>query len=174
MDSSPLIVGWLLNAFRGLPTDEDLRKTYFWETRRTGAKEAELYTSQKRKRRLETLWRAQWYSPAERFIEEGEQTFWKSCFVVLQGHRLFWWESLHDFDNAEQPVGNLLLAGHAGVADPSPLELREVEGEEVERLVCLFGRGNQRQERVTVLLPSSEAKVCLEKAIEDAFNCKGD
>jgi hypothetical protein len=27
---------WIKNAIRGLPTDEDLRKAYFWESRRVG------------------------------------------------------------------------------------------------------------------------------------------
>ena len=27
---------WIVNALRGLPTDEDLRKAYFWESRRVG------------------------------------------------------------------------------------------------------------------------------------------
>jgi hypothetical protein len=30
---SPIAV-WLINAFRSLPTDEDLRRTYYWESRR--------------------------------------------------------------------------------------------------------------------------------------------
>lgn len=32
---SPISI-WIMNAIRGLPTNEDLRKAYFWESRRVG------------------------------------------------------------------------------------------------------------------------------------------
>lgn len=39
---------------------------------------------------------------------------WREVHLVLQGHRLVWWESEHDIDDGKACVGQLLLYGHAG------------------------------------------------------------
>ena len=45
-----------MNAIRALPTYEDLRTTYFWESRRLGVLGLEAHTTQKRQNRMERLW----------------------------------------------------------------------------------------------------------------------
>jgi hypothetical protein len=107
---------------------------------------------------------------------EGGRTsiLWKNSFVIVQGHQFLWWNSVLDFDEAIPPAGRVLLAGHAGLATPSPLELREVKKEEIERMVCLFGRGIEKQQRVTMLTPSADLKFELEQAIENALLSKMD
>jgi hypothetical protein len=62
---------WILNALRGLPTSEDLRKTYFWESRRLGAREMEAHPAKKRKSRMERLWRVQWHGTIEILPHNG-------------------------------------------------------------------------------------------------------
>lgn len=62
---------WILNALRGLPTSEDLRKTYFWESRRLGAREMEAHAAKKRKSRMERLWRVQWHGTIEILTHNG-------------------------------------------------------------------------------------------------------
>ena len=59
-EDSP-VATWITNALRGVPTSEDLRRTYFWESRRLGASETESIAAAKRKARMERLWRVQWY-----------------------------------------------------------------------------------------------------------------
>jgi hypothetical protein len=152
-----------MNAIRGLPTDEDLRKTYFWESRRRGALEKNIHAEEKRKSRLRRLWRAQWYSSAHilRPNEEGQDLHWEIIFCMIQGHRFLWWRSPEDFDNGEAPLGRIFLAGHAGLATPSPLDMRSIRQTNC-RVVC--GRGEDKQERVTILTPTVDVKI-LEDAI---------
>jgi hypothetical protein len=168
---SPFVV-WIVNAIRGLPTSEDLRKTYFWESRRKGAQESESLAVAKRKTRMQRLWRVQWYGTTRMLLanKKSDSSEWRNVFVLVQGHRLLWWRSIHDFDNGIAPLGRLLLAGHAGLSNPSPLELREMNAEEMHRVVCIFGSGS----RVTLLAPSVETKLDLEKIIEAAILQKQD
>merc|ERR1712086_776194 len=49
------------NLFCSIPTDEDLRRTYFWEAHRLGEKEREKHAIAKRQNRLEKLWKAKWH-----------------------------------------------------------------------------------------------------------------
>jgi hypothetical protein len=167
---------WIMNAIRGLPTDEDLRKTYFWESRRRGALEKNIHAEEKRKSRLRRLWRAQWYSSAQilRPNEEGQDLHWEIVFCMIQGHRFLWWRSPEDFDNGEAPLGRIFLAGHAGLATPSPLDMRSIRKDELLRTVCIFGRGEDKQERVTILTPTVDVKNTLEDAIVSATTSKAD
>jgi hypothetical protein len=163
---------WIINALRGIPTSEDLRKTYFWESRRLGAQEMESFASEKRKLRMRQLWRVQFYRTVRILTsEKGTDKYeWRTVFVILQGHRLLWWRSLIDFDNGECPIGRIFLAGHAGLASPSPLEMRKMNADDFERVVCVFGSGA----RVVILAQSTDAKVELEQAVELAVSSKQD
>ena len=164
---------WLKNAFRGLPTDEDLRKAYFWEGRRIGAKTRETYASEKRLARLKRLWRAQWHATLKIRVDDKKSpkksspfsTTWESIFAVVQGRRFLWWKSVADFDNGAPPSGRIFLAGHAGLSGLSPLEMREINPKDVPLVVCIFGRGLYNQQRITLLLPSADLKDSLEYAV---------
>jgi hypothetical protein len=163
---------WIVNAIRGLPTSEDLRKIYFWESRRKGAQESESLSVAKRKARMKRLWRVQWYGTTRMLLlnKKSDSSEWRTVFILVQGHRLLWWRSIHDFDNGIAPLGRLLLAGHAGLSSPSPLELREMNVEELDRVVCIFGSGS----RVTLLTSTAETKVELESVIDAALLNKQD
>lgn len=167
---SPLLV-WIMNYIRGLPTSEDLRKTYFWESRRVGARETESLSAAKRKSRMQRLWRVQWYGTAQMLItHKVGSPEWRSVFAIVQGHRLLWWRSMHDFDSGVSPLDRLLLSGHAGFSSPSPLELREINPNDIDRVICIFGSGS----RVTMLLSSIEGRVEIEHVIEAALSTKTD
>jgi len=174
---------WVNNAIRSLPTNEDLRKAYFWESRRLGSEQAEKHASEKRESRLKKLWKAQWHSLGKLLIQDGgnEQAqkvtyHLESCFAVIQGHRFVWWQSVQDFDNGELPVGKLLLSGHAGFGGPSPLEMKVLSKEELPLCVSIFGRGSegQGQQRVTILLPDATTKEKLESAVAESASFKSD
>jgi hypothetical protein len=168
------VVTWIMNAIRGLPTDEDLRKTYFWESRRKGARETENDAAAKRLSRLQRLWKAQWYSSIKLRLQnvrrdsssaDSKASHWENVFAIVQGHRFLWWHSVREFDNGELPSGRIFLSGHAGLATPSPLEMREFTPEELKLVVSIFGRGKTNQERVTLLAPDAEMKERLEDAV---------
>jgi hypothetical protein len=194
---------WITNAWRSTPTDEDLRKTYHWESIRVGAAERSMHVDQKRKGRLERLWQASWYSSAEILLPTNEASatkantklvlstssmfFRQPIFATVHGRRFIWWLSANDFDNGEPPAGTIFLAGHAGIATPSPLETRELQlmaeqgafpdvGNDVVKLVvCVFGRGNgHSQQRVTLIMPSWDLKIALEAALLESMYTKGD
>ena len=167
------IATWVQNAFLGIPTDEDLRKTYFWEKRRIGAKKRDAYANDKRLARLQRLWRAQWHATVKirDVTAKGRPKgtwVWKTVFAVVQGRRFLWWNTVKDFDNGEAPLGRIFLAGHAGLSGLSPLEMREIDSKEVPFVVGIFGKGLKDQQRVTLLLPSTELKETLENAVIDA------
>jgi hypothetical protein len=167
------IAVWIMNAIHSLPTSEDLRKTYFWESRRLGAQESEKYASEKRLSRLRGLWKAQWYSPIKLRLPDvyGSPTndehtsTWQPSFAVIQGHRFLWWRSVQDFDNGKLPAGRIVLSGHSGLTGPSPIESRELSREERFLVVGIFGRGLNDQERVIMLMPDSATKERLESTI---------
>ncbi|GKY94104.1 hypothetical protein MPSEU_000376800 [Mayamaea pseudoterrestris] len=162
---------WLRNAFLGLPTDEDIRKTYFWDTRRNQEELHAIRTTEKRTARLKRLWRAQWYSQVLilRIANDGTGEK-RSGFAIIQGRRFIWWSSVEDFDNGEEYSGHVNLTGHAGLATPSPVEMRFLDQEDFCRVVCIFGH----QEKVTVVAPSESVKDKLELAVHFATSCKQD
>ena len=180
--SSPFSV-WIINAIRSMPTNEDLRKAYFWESCQLGSEKAKKYALEKRECRLKKLWKAKWYCSASVLVQDKEidlkeqVTFhWNSgCFAVIQGHRFIWWNSVTEFDDGEIPSGKVLLSGHFGLASPSPIEMRSLNIEkELPLCITIFGRGSFGQERVILLLPNKRVKEDLENAVIDSGSFKID
>jgi hypothetical protein len=175
--TSPFVI-WINNAIRSLPTNEDLRKAYFWESRRLGAEQAEKHASEKRESRLRKLWKAKWYASVNLLFHDEESdhpNFYKEpCFAVIQGHSFIWWYSVQDFDNGELPDGKLFLSGHAGLGGPSPLEMRELSQEELPRCLSIFGRGSDGQQKVVMILPDASTKDALETAVAESSSFKCD
>lgn len=174
-ESSP-VATWMANAFRGLPTDEDVRKTYFWECRRYAVRKHSEAAESKRNARLRRLWRAQFYSTVCLFAlkDDGRSVTRSPVFCIIQGHRFLWWHSVEGFDAGEEPIGLIFLSGHAGLATPSPLELRHLEKNDLTRVVSIFGRGRDAQVRVTLIAPSEDVRTKLEYAIAFATSEKRD
>ena len=181
-ESESPIPTWITNAIRGLPTNEDLRKAYFWESRRLGAEQKEKHASEKRESRLQKLWKANWHSKIKLLTQnEGDASpgatlsySKQSCFAVIQGHRFLWWKNVQQFDDGDLPVGSLLLSGHAGIGGPSPLELRELTKDEVLLCLSIFGRGGAGQQKVTMILPNVSTKEALEHAMSESASFKSD
>ncbi|KAL7527369.1 hypothetical protein ACHAXR_006588 [Thalassiosira sp. AJA248-18] len=167
----------LENLFLSIPTDEDLRRTYFWEARRLGEKEREKFAIAKRQTRLEKLWKTKWHGALELKEKKSEQPTWswEPAFALIEGHRFIWWRSERHFDTGEAPLGKIFFAGHSGLAGLSPLDLRELTKEEIPFVVSIFGRGSNGQQKVTLLAPCSDVKDTLENAVLDAsMDAKAD
>lgn len=81
-----------------------------------------------------------------------------------------WWRSVIDFDNGAPCLGQLFLAGHAGLSNPSPIELREIDIRDIPRTSCVFGSGS----RVTVLTQTQDSKRELEEVVLAAILNKTD
>eukprot|EP00536_Pseudo-nitzschia_multiseries_P006667 jgi/Psemu1/255572/estExt_Genewise1Plus.C_1450049 len=172
----------IANAIRSIPTNEDLRKTYFWESRHLGTEKSKKYAVEKRESRLEKLWKARWHSEIKILVQDNEIDqsrqplfHWETGFAVVQGHRFIWWKSVDDFDDGELPSGKLILSGHAGLGGPSPIEMRKLDKEkELPFCLTVFGRGYAGQERVTMLLLNPKVKQNLENAILHSASFKTD
>jgi len=172
----------ITNALRSIPTNEDLRKTYFWESRQLGTERARKYALDKRESRLKKLWKAKWHSSMKILVQDdkldhrNQPTFTlKPVFAVVQGHRFIWWGSVDEFDDGELPLGKVILSGHAGLGGPSPIEMMELDREkELPLCLTIFGRGSLGQERVTLLLPDKSVKDDLENVIIHSASFKSD
>ena len=172
--AAPLAI-WLANAFDSIPTDDDLRKAYFWESVRMSDIEYSKLATLRRVSRLEQLWNAKWYSTLKIRVAEGSKGrvssrlwSWGSRFGVVHGRRLLIWSSESDFDAGEPPMDRVVLSGHAGLGGLSPLEIRELSSEEISRVVIIFGRGIHGQLKLMLLLPNESVKGTLEETVLDA------
>lgn len=90
---------------------------------------------------------------------------WINIFAILQGHRLIWWGSTTDFDTGKNPLGQILFAGHSGLAGLSPLDLRQLQSSEIERTLSIFGRGFSEQEKIVLLAETKAEKIVFENLI---------
>lgn len=172
----------LKNFFQSLPTDEDLRRVYFWESRRVGEEERKKQAEKKRTSRLKILWNAHWFGELQIKTTDNNMKnissdpkvrvwVWEPIFAVIQGHRFVWWRSEKHFDEGDTPMGHIIFAGHSGLAGLSPLELRELQPHEILQVVNIFGRGNSgEQQKISLLLPHTDAKTIVENAVFHATN----
>ena len=166
------IVTQISNLFTSIPTDEDLRRAYFWESKRIEEKDQRESMDQKRKIRLKKLWNAKWYGCLDLKVRrsisselDSRQWEWEQVFVVFFGHRLIWWKNNADFDDGESPLGQIIFAGHSGLAGLSPLDQRELLEDEIPLVLGVFGRGMDGQQKVIFLSPQKTIKDELEALI---------
>jgi len=173
-----------MNFFSSIPTNEDLRRYYFWEAIKVGERERGILANKKRATRLTKLWKAQWFGNLELKVKHyiaiaaNERSWdWKHIFCIIQGHRFIWWGSEKDFDEGENPSGQIYFAGHSGLAGLSPLEMRELKSVEVHLVVNIFGRGaisGGQQTKISLLAPDAIVKEAFEGAVLTATMDKKD
>jgi hypothetical protein len=105
----------IINFFTSIPTNEDLRRYYFWEARRVGERERARLAEKKRTARLIKLWKASWFGKLEvkvpRTTTANRSWEWVTVFAIIQGHRFIFWHSETDFDSGENPSGQIYFAG---------------------------------------------------------------
>ena len=172
-DNSIPFAVWIMNALRGIPTEEDLRKAYFWESRRIAEQETGKLLTQKRLTRLERLWKANWFSSVKVRVANTKRSsktkkkdwHWEDAFAVVHGRRLLIWDSESDFDEGNPPIERLFLSGHAGLAGLSPLDMRDLSKEELPLVVSIFGRGMEGQQKLTLLMPDAKTKDSLDDTV---------
>lgn len=174
----------ITNFFLGIPTNEDLRRYYFWEAINVGEREREVLAKKKRVARLTKLWKAQWFGRLEMKARElltssnsKRLCDWRYIFAIIQGHRFIWWNSEKDFDLGENPAGQIYFAGHSGLATMSPLEMRELKKGEIPFVVNIFGRtaaSGGHQTKISLLAPDYQVKEHFEAAVTKAFEEKNE
>jgi len=161
------------NFFYSIPTNEELRRYYFWETRRVVEREREILANKKRAARLTKLWSSKWHGILELKVHstsverDGKQWDWFRIFAVIQGHRFIWWHTEKHFDDGEHPLGQIFFSGHSGLAGFSPIELRDLRKHEIPNVVSIFGRGMKGQQKLLLLTSDIVIKDQIEKAVLD-------
>lgn len=167
---------WIMNALSSVPNDEDLRKAYFWESARISERESSQLAAERRVSRLKQLWNAKWFSMVKvKVADSGSRSkihtgawCWEERFVVVHGRRLLIWESDKNFDEGDPPLDRIFLAGHAGLAGLSPIEMRELSSDEIPRVANIFGRGSSEQLKLMMLVPDQSMKEALEDVVLSA------
>ena len=123
-ETDPISTGNVVeNLFLSIPTDEDLRRAYFWEAHRKGEREREKYAETKRQSRVKKLWKASWHGslkvkekrPESSYSQNKRTWNWETAFILIEGHRFIWWRSEKHFDTGEAPLGQIYFAGHSGL-----------------------------------------------------------
>ena len=157
-DSSPL-----LNLIAATPSNEDVYRHYFWESKRRGEIEKEKVAEKRRRGRLATIWKAKWQGRAG-IKEGGEENVFRERFVVLQSHRLSWWGSEKEFDRGEEAGGQVMFVGHSGLCGLGVMDLKVLSEEEMKRCSGVFGRGGIKNEATGEI---RQVKVLLQFKRED-------
>jgi len=159
---------WLKNIFVSTPTDEDLRRYYFWESRKVMEQEQEVLARERRKYRLAKLWKARWFGRMEMkiySIEDNSMYNWVNIFAVIIGHRFVWWKNEKEFDEGKFPLGHIVFEGHSGLAGLSPRDLRELDKDLLSKVVSIFGRGKNGQEKLCLLISDETIKGSFKEAV---------
>jgi len=173
------VLTWLFNFLFSTPTDEDLRRCYFWETRRHAEQELAKIASVRRSARLTKLWKASWFGSLELWKDNhskgNDGLEWENIFAIVLGHRFFFWKSEKHFDQGEKPIGRILFSGHSGLSGLSPLELRLLRNVDLSNIVSIFGRGETEQVKIIVMTQDRHSKESLENAvIQASLDLKAD
>lgn len=121
------------NLIQSIPNDDDIAQIYAAEKKAfSTAKQAEWRATEK-SRKLELVLGSPWRgrvcikgSSSSSHHAGGLGDEWAEVFLLLQGRRLVWWGSEEALDLGKAAAGQLLLCGHSGLAQVSPMDIRKV------------------------------------------------
>ena len=142
----PILVN-LYNLVQSIPNDYDLESSVYYYERKELAKRSLQYKKDKlRLAKLSLCLPCLWDETVEIKVAgmlSGSGAFapqWKSIYLVLQGRRLVWWASNEDVTaESAHAECQLLLYGHTGITEVSPVDLLETGKHNASRLLCIFG-----------------------------------
>jgi hypothetical protein len=93
---------------------------------------------------------------------------WQSVYMILQGRRLVWWANESDIDDCRQHEGQLLLYGHAGLTQASPVDMREIGPHKSSRTIAVFGCDvDGKHLKCTIICQTSASAQALASKIEN-------
>ncbi len=159
-DSFPIVTRFF-NLLEAVPNDDDLDKTYS-EKRSQFMKNLEEEKKETVKwGRLNMIYACVWsgHVRIKGLSALAGGSTWDKRYMVLQGRRMVWWTNDEDME-VHAPTGHLLLYGHAGITQPSPVDMREVGGD--GKLLAVFGMDvNGRPQRRTIICQDDDSKYSL-------------
>ena len=122
-----------------LPNDDDIHQAYSREQKQYRLSRQESRKQHLRRAKLNMVFRCMWEGAVDIKGQAGAGAgAWTTAYLAVQEHRLIWWQKEEDIDDGKAPVGQLLLFGHAGTTQPSPVDVREIGSD--TRLATIFGR----------------------------------
>ena len=164
------------NLLQSIANDDDLEQLYSKE-RKTALRDWQKQKADMiRKRQLEVVFKSAWegyckikYADMSRGAGSAgqQQQQWEDAYLVAQGRRLVWWSNKRSIKEGRPCSGQVLLFGHAGLTQPSPVDVREVGEEHVTRLLAVFGSDAAgAPQKCTVLCRDSIAAAALSGAVQ--------
>jgi hypothetical protein len=103
----------------------------------------------------------------------GGGTTWDEAYLVIQGRRLVWWTREEDM-SVSAPIGHILLYGHAGTTQPSPVDIRDMGGDD-SRILAIFGMDvNGKPNRRTVICKDATDKTVLIREMARVLGLEDD
>uniref|UniRef100_A0A7S3H4W7 Uncharacterized protein n=1 Tax=Spumella elongata TaxID=89044 RepID=A0A7S3H4W7_9STRA len=155
------------NLVQSIPNDDDLAQIYGTEKRAYAASKQAEWKHTEKSRKLQLVLDSPWHglvsikgssSSSGHLAGSGEE--WVEVFLLLQGRRLVWWVSEEALDQGKMAAGQLLLCGHSGLAQVSPMDIRKFGGD--SRLIAVFGQDYVgRPQKLSILLQDSDSKQSL-------------
>lgn len=158
------------NLLHSIPNDDDLESVYHRERQLVKLAQRKQRSQLIRQKKLglvfPKLWQGRVKMKLSGFIVHNDVSKWEDVYLILQGQRLVWWLNAQELDDNKSCHGQLLLYGHAGITQASPVDIREVG--DSHRLISLFGRDAEGlQEKCTILCRDSIVCGQLAAAVED-------
>ena len=158
------------NVMEALPNDDDIQQAYSREQKTYLKQKEDELKLKMRSAKLNLIFTSLWLGSVQiKAIGIGNGVIWSEGYAVLQETRFVWWLKEEDIDEGKSPQGQLLLFGHAGVTQPSPVDVREIGDE--GRLVTIFGRDpDGMPHKWTLVCKTADAKTQLVQSVNDIVN----
>jgi len=153
------------NTIETLPNDDDIQNAYNREQKAYLNTKNDEEKLRMRHGKLNLIFRSVWQGYVQiKSLGIGNGVVWLNAYLVLQETRIVWWLKEDEIDAGKAPQQQLLLFGHAGITQPSPVDVREIGDD--SRLVTIFGRDSHGiPHKWTVLCRDVESRETLILAV---------
>jgi len=115
------------NLLQSIANDDDLEQVYASERRALLRSHQTMWKTIERNCKLNLPLKLQWCGAVS--IQDGSHASsgdWTEVFMLLQARRLVWWRSAEELEVGRRAAGQLLLCGHCGITQASPMDMRKV------------------------------------------------
>lgn len=151
------------NFLESIPNDADLRDIFAEERKH----HVQISENERKKTLNNLLIRAVEECYWQGFVRSKREPRgeWEEVFLVVQSRRMVWYARDDDVSEGIPCEGQLLLHGHSGTTQPSPVELREIGDD--SKVLSIFGSDPQgKPTRKTILCESSSDRDHLRSVLE--------
>jgi len=115
------------NLLRSIANDDDLERVYAPERRALLRSYQAAWKAIERNSKLNLPLKLQWCGAVSiRDSSHASSGDWTEVFMLLQARRMVWWRSADELEAGRRAAGQLLLCGHCGITQASPLDIRQV------------------------------------------------